>query len=81
MSYRVITPWGQTIDTDLEIKRVVKVFDDRVPNNIYVLYDDEQEIIYVPAEKMCYSDALSNVDYIINFSPYGGFSASDVVLI
>lgn len=81
MSYRVITPWGQTIDTDLEVKRVVKVFDDRVPNNIYVLYDDEQEIIYVPAEKMYYPDALSNVDYIINFSPYGSFSASDVVLI
>lgn len=81
MSYRVITPWGQTIDTDLEVKRVVKVFDDRVPNNIYVLYDDEQEIIYVPAEKMYYSDALSNADYIIDYFSYASFPASDAVLI
>lgn len=82
MSYRITTPWGQIIDTDLEVRRVVQVIKYQIPNNIYVLYNPEEDVIYVPQRDLARSGENTHryYSYMINNQPFSHFESDAVIL-
>lgn len=78
MSYRITTPWGQIIDTDLEVRRVVQVIKYQIPNNIYVFYDPEEDVIYVPQRDS--ANKHRYYSYMINNQPFSHFESDAVIL-
>ena len=82
MSYRITTPWGQIIDTDLEVRRVVQVVKYQIPNNIYVLYNPEEDVIYVPQRDLARNGKNTHrySAYMINNQPFNHFESDVVVL-
>lgn len=81
MSYRINTPWGQIIDTDLEVRTILKSETRRLSTGIDVLYDPDKGAVYVPARKMHATlDDLACSAYGIDGIPFMRVGAHEVVL-
>lgn len=78
-TYRIITPWGQTIDTVLEIRRVVKDMTGAMPNNTSVLYDYDLGVVYVSLEDLGQTVAEYNL-FLINGERFTQLDADFVIL-
>ena len=77
-TYRIITPWGQVIDTLLETRQVVKVLMGSVPNNTRVLHDFDLGVIYVALDDLGQTVEEYNL-FLINGERFTQFDAECVI--
>lgn len=77
-TYRIITPWGQVIDTLLETRQVVKVLMGSVPNNTRILHDPDVGVIYVALEDLGQTVPEYNL-FLINGERFTQFDAECVI--
>lgn len=78
-SYRIITPWGQVIDTLLETRQVVKDMTGVITSNTRVLYDYDLGVVYVSLEDLGQTVAEYNL-FLINGERFTQVDDSFVIL-